>query len=113
MGALSNVLTFVAVFTVIVALSFVPDVWAKARVKWPGVFETDNPEPEELPTSFVVGFIVAIFGIGYVGVEYGAAAAVLTIYLGCFFAVIVMHVPPYIRHQYRRVRGRTHAPLEC
>ena len=45
MGALSNVLTFVAVFTVIVALSFVPDVWAKARVKWPGVFETDNPEP--------------------------------------------------------------------
>lgn len=111
---LSNVLIGVALIAVTINYVFFPGILVgKVRKRWPGIFETNNPEPEALPTSFMLGFIVALLSIVYVGVEYGALAAVLAIYVAVFIGVVLMHGPPYVVHQWRRMRGHTPPPLEC
>jgi len=109
----SNLLNGAVMLAVVIALSFTPQVWAKAQNQWPGIFETDNPIPDEMPFSYMIGFIVALAIIILIGVKYDAFAAILALYAAAFMGVVLIHVPPYIRHQYRRMRGRTHTPLEC
>jgi hypothetical protein len=102
---LSNILTFAVVVAVCFALTFVSDLVAKVRERWPGIFETDNPIPEEMPESWMAFFLVAVLLICVVGVKYGVGSAVLALYGALALAVFLIHGVPYIRHQYRRVRS--------
>ena len=105
---LSKVLTFVVLVAIAVALSFVPEFWAQARKRWPGIFETDNPIPDAMPDSDMIYFIVAVVAIIVIGVVYGGVAAFFAMMLALVVGLVLMHGVPYIRHQYRRIIGRTH-----
>lgn len=113
MPTLSTIVTAAAFIAVVAVLVFVPEIWGKARERWPGVFETDNPEPEQMPAGYMIGFILAVIGIVLAGVWYGPLAVVIAFYVAFFIGVILIHVPAYIRHQYRRLRGRTPPRLPC
>jgi uncharacterized membrane protein SpoIIM required for sporulation len=111
---LPNVLIIIAVVALAINYVFFPGVLVgEMRKRWPGIFETHNPEPEELPMSWMIGCIIGIACVIAAGFNWGVLAAVAAIYLGFFIGVVVMHVPPYIRHQYRRLCGRAQKPLEC
>ena len=105
---LPKVLTFVVLVAVVIALTFAPNLWAKARERWPGVFETDNPIPDAMPESYMIYFIVAVVAIIVIGVVYGGVAAFFAMMLALVVGLVLMHGVPYIRHQYRRIIGRTH-----
>ncbi len=102
-----------AFLVVVFSLRFVPELWEKARGRWPGAFETDNPVPDEMPTSYMIGALFGFAAVIYAGLEYNAGVAIIALYLLFFIAVVLMHVPPYIRHQYRRIRGRIPPPAVC
>ncbi|MEK7601613.1 MAG: hypothetical protein AAB480_03735 [Patescibacteria group bacterium] len=101
-----NTLGIFVVFVAVIALTFVPDLWATAKARWPGIFETNNPIPDYMPESWVLGCVVGFICIGLATAWWGPAGFMLSLYAGFFTGVIVMHVPPYVRHQYRRMRAR-------
>jgi|SRR3989344_3360295 len=103
---MGNTFSIIALYAIVVALTSVPDLWAKAKARWPGVFETNNPVPDSMPDSWTFACLAGFVCIGLATVWWGPAGFVLSLYAGFFTGVIVMHVPPYVRHQYRRMRAR-------
>jgi hypothetical protein len=100
---MSSILTVAVLVAIIVALTFLPDLMGKLRRRWPGLFEIDNPIPDKMPESWFLCFLACFIGVIIVGVEFGAPAAFGAFLLACVGLLIVIHVVPYVRHQYRRL----------
>ena len=111
---IEKALPYAVMVAIVAFFFFLPNLRRAAEKRWPGVFETHNPIRDELPTSWMVTFVLGVIAIFIAGILIGAEAGVLTFFALIAFALIQIHVVPYVRHQWRRVRGRTQAPpTEC
>ena len=98
---------FVAIFiAVVVAIVVWPEVIDKPRARWPGIFETDMPNTDEMPPIYMLYTIGALLGIIGVGMRYGGGWAIATFILLFLVGVVLMHGVPYVRHQWRRLRPK-------
>ncbi len=109
-----KILPYLTLIAFIAFLYFLPDMWQAAKKRCPGLFETDNPIPDELPMSWMALCILWLIAIGWATVKWDSGGFVLMLVGGALLGVTLIHVPPYVRHQWRRMRGRAQPPpAEC
>ncbi len=109
---LEKILGYLLVCAIFTLLFSRGTIWRAAKKRWSGRIDSP-PEPSESLMKHVSWAVITtlwMFGAGWATEEWGVVGFLLTLISGFILGVLMIYVWPYIRHQYRRIRGRPQPP---